>query len=142
MFGDTDLGEDSCPGRIRDRQEHVIDLVSSHGKQRPSISHTKHNPTCVHRMDQDYPLGHLFFSSHHQLFSVHFWYNVLFYNDVSHQTRTTLHSYNRPHNTVPFLYQSESVRKIQQTLFYCLGLHIMFSSSFLFQGLTSVCVMC
>jgi hypothetical protein len=29
------------------------------GKQRPSISHTKRNPTCAHTMGHDYPITHL-----------------------------------------------------------------------------------
>jgi hypothetical protein len=59
----ADLVEDSCPGRISDHVDvlapsrHSSSQASCHrGKQRPSISHTKRNPTCAPAMGQDYPI--------------------------------------------------------------------------------------
>jgi hypothetical protein len=57
----ADLAEDSGPGRIRD---HVLapsrTRISSPPvitkEQRPSVPHTKHNPSCARAMGQDYPI--------------------------------------------------------------------------------------
>jgi hypothetical protein len=55
----ADLTEDSCPGRISDPvlapSRHASQASCHHGTQRPSISHTKRNPTCAPAMGQDYP---------------------------------------------------------------------------------------
>ena len=56
----ADLAEDSCPGRISDHvlapSRHVSQVSCHRGTQRPSMSHTKRNPTCVPVMGQDFPL--------------------------------------------------------------------------------------
>jgi hypothetical protein len=56
----ADLEEDSCPGRISDPvlapSRHASQASCHRGTQRPSISHTKRNPTCAPAMGQDYPL--------------------------------------------------------------------------------------
>ena len=56
----ADLAEDSCPGRISDHvlapSRHASHASCHRGTQRPSISHTKRNPTCAPAMGQDYPL--------------------------------------------------------------------------------------
>jgi hypothetical protein len=57
----ADLSEDSCPGRIRDHvlvssRTHISRPPAIAWEQRPSIFHTKRNPTCARAIGQDYPL--------------------------------------------------------------------------------------
>ena len=57
----ADLAEDSCPGRISDyvlapSRTRISSPPVIARTQRPSISHTKCNPTCACAMGQDYPL--------------------------------------------------------------------------------------
>ena len=57
----ADLAEDSCPGRISDyvlapSRTRISSPPAIAQAQRPSISHTKCNPTCACAMGQDYPL--------------------------------------------------------------------------------------
>ena len=53
----ADLAEDSCPGRISDHvlapSRHASQASCHRGTQRPSISHTKRNPTCARAMGQN-----------------------------------------------------------------------------------------
>ncbi len=57
----ADLAEDSCPGRISDyvlapSRTRISSPPAIAWEQRPSISHTKYNPTRACAMGQDYPL--------------------------------------------------------------------------------------
>ena len=57
----ADLAEDSCPGRISDHvlapsRTRIQSPPAIAREQRPSISHTKRNPTRARAMGQDYPL--------------------------------------------------------------------------------------
>ena len=55
----AELTEDSCPVRISDHvlapSRHASQVSCHRGTQRPSVSHTKRNPTCAPAMGQDYP---------------------------------------------------------------------------------------